>query len=36
LLGQPLRVLNVGIRIFYEALQQQGVPAVHVDWEMPA
>jgi len=36
LLGQPLRVLNVGIRIFYEALQQQGVTAVHVDWEMPA
>jgi FdrA protein len=36
LLGQPLRVLNVGIRIFYEALQQQGVAAVHVDWEMPA
>jgi FdrA protein len=36
LLGQPLRVLNVGIHIFYEALQQQGVTAVHVDWEMPA
>jgi len=36
LLHTTLRVLNVGIRIFYEALQQQGVTAVHVDWEMPA
>jgi len=36
LLHTTLRVLNVGIRIFYEALQQQGVAAVHVDWEMPA
>ena len=36
LLHTTLRVLNVGIRIFYEALQQQSVTAVHVDWEVPA
>ena len=36
IIGQELRVVNVGLDIFKEALEAQGVKVVHVDWEVPA
>jgi FdrA protein len=30
------KVINVGIVSFYEALKDQGVEVVHVDWKPPA
>lgn len=29
------KVINIGLRDFYEAMRQQGVEAVHVDWKPP-
>jgi hypothetical protein len=36
LFNQPLAVINIGLKIFAEALQEQAVPCVHVDWRPPA
>ena len=36
LLGQPLKVVNVGLVEFAEELEQQGVAVVQVDWQPPA
>lgn len=36
LFTQPLAVINIGLQIFAEALQAQGVSCVHVDWRPPA
>ena len=36
LLGQPLKVLNVGLEIFAEELERAGITVVHVDWRPPA
>jgi len=36
LLDRPLRVLNLGLEIFAQALEAAGVPVVHVDWRPPA
>ncbi|HHY36453.1 MAG TPA: fdrA domain protein [Firmicutes bacterium] len=36
LFNQPLAVINIGLKIFAEALQAQAVPCVHVDWRPPA
>ena len=33
---EPLVVVNVGVEIFYQALVEQGVRIVHVDWCPPA
>ncbi len=32
---KSLKVINVGLKSFYEDLKAQGVPAVHVDWKPP-
>jgi len=36
LLERPLKVVNVGLASFAEALKQSGVDVVHVDWRPPA
>ena len=36
LLGQPLKIVNVGLEVFAEALERDGITAVHVDWRPPA
>jgi FdrA protein len=36
LLRQPPAVINVGLELFAESLQAQGVPVVSVDWRPPA
>ncbi|MBI4610145.1 MAG: fdrA domain protein [Candidatus Rokubacteria bacterium] len=36
LLGQPLRVINLGLELFARELETDGVPVVHVDWRPPA
>jgi len=36
LLDQPLVVINLGLQGFAEALEQQGVDVVQVDWTPPA
>ena len=35
LVGQPLRVINVGLEIFAQELEAEGVCVVHVDWRPP-
>ena len=36
LLGQPLKVINVGLEGFAQDLERQGVAVVQVDWQPPA
>jgi hypothetical protein len=36
LLGQPLRVISLGLEVFAEELERDGVVVVHVDWRPPA
>ena len=36
LLGQPLKVINVGLDGFAEELERQGVAVVRLDWRPPA
>lgn len=36
LLHQPLVVINVGLKDFYESFEAQDVEVLHVDWEPPA
>ncbi|MBI4635955.1 MAG: fdrA domain protein [Candidatus Rokubacteria bacterium] len=36
LLEQPLRVINVGLEVFAQALEPDGVSVIHVDWQPPA
>ena len=33
--GKPLAVINIGISTFYEALVEQDVKAVQLDWRPP-
>jgi len=28
-----LRVINIGLRLFYQSLTEQGIEAAHVNWE---
>jgi hypothetical protein len=35
ILEEEVKVINIGIREFVQALDQQHVPVVHVDWEPP-
>ena len=35
-LGQPLRVVNVGLELFARELDHDGVEVVHVDWRPPS
>ena len=36
LLSSPLVAINVGVRDFGQALEQQGVAVIYVDWVPPA
>ena len=36
LLGEKLKIVNVGVRSFYECVRAQGAEAIHVDWRPPA
>ena len=36
LVGQPLRVINIGLEVFAQELEAEGVSVVHVDWRPPA
>jgi len=36
LLKKELKVVNMGLRSFYESLKEQEVPTVHMDWKPPA
>jgi len=36
LLGVELKVINIGVKTFYEVLKEQGVKVIHVDWRPPA
>lgn len=36
IIGQELKVVNVGLDIFKDALESQNVKVVQVDWEVPA
>jgi hypothetical protein len=36
IIGQELKVVNVGLEIFKDALEAQDVKVVQVDWEVPA
>jgi FdrA protein len=36
LLAGPVRVVNVGLGLFAEALQSQGIDVISVDWQPPA
>ena len=36
LLSAELKVINIGAKIFYDSLREQGVKVIHVDWRPPA
>ena len=36
LLGGPLSIINVGLEVFAETLEESGFPVVQVDWRPPA
>ena len=36
LLAQGPKVINIGLRSFFEACESQGVPSVHIQWQPPA
>lgn len=35
-LPEPIRVINVGLNLFAEAMKEQGIEVAHVSWEPPA
>ena len=35
LLEDPVKVINIGIREFMEALEEQEIPVIHVEWRPP-
>ena len=36
LFKSPLKVINVGLEVFYESTKDQGIPSAHVEWKPPA
>lgn len=36
IVGVELKVINIGVEIFYHILKEQGVRVIHVDWHPPA
>lgn len=32
----PLKIVNVGLEVFCDAMKDQGVTSVHVEWKPPA
>ena len=35
-LDAELKVINIGAKIFYDSLRDQGIEVIHVDWRPPA
>jgi len=35
-MGRELMVINIGLEIFAQSLEEQGVKVAHVDWSPPA
>ena len=36
LFSKKLKVISLGIQIFYDELGMQGIESIHVDWRPPA
>jgi hypothetical protein len=36
LLTEGPKVINIGLRSFFESSNTQGIPVVHIKWEPPA
>lgn len=36
LIDQELKIINIGLDLFYQDLKDLGVEVVHVDWRPPA
>jgi len=36
LFNSQLKSINLGLESFYDAMKDQGIPAVHVEWKPPA
>jgi FdrA protein len=36
LFNEPMSVINLGLPGFFESVNEQGTPCVHVDWQPPA
>lgn len=36
LLKDDLKIINIGLKSFYESLKDQNKPVVHMDWVPPA
>ena len=36
MLSKRLKIVNLGLSLFAESLEERGVPVVHVDWKPPA
>lgn len=36
ILGEKLKVINIGLELFYDELKSQGVEVLQVDWAPPA
>ena len=36
LLGEELRVINIGLELFAATIESYDVPVVHLDWQPPA
>lgn len=34
--AEKLKVINMGLKSFYESLKDQDTPVVHMDWKPPA
>ena len=34
--GGPVRVVNLGLELFAETLEADGIEVIHVDWRPPA
>ena len=34
--GDKIKVINIGVKTFYDSLKEQGVEVIHVDWRPPA
>ena len=36
LFGSPLKVINIGLELFFTAVSEQGAESAQVDWQPPA
>jgi hypothetical protein len=36
MLSNGPKVLNIGLKTFFESCQTQGIPVLHIQWEPPA